>query len=286
MTTSRGEDHAARRDLWLCLARALAPPAAGRFLDAFQTDLPRDLDAIAGEIGLEIRTEIDAFTAAARRLPDALELQRVYARLFVTPPVPVFMNTGIYLDGAFLGPSELDINGWYARHGFERHPEFRDLNDHAAVQLEFVAILYEKAMQSVLAGDDMQGLAYATEAERFLVAYPRRWATAFLAGLERATLELGLNGAYTHLARILWHAIEQQTRTSAAHLEAAPAATFPEGSNRGMGPLTAEDLAEIAFRLEAAGLGYAHVKALPEWRDDAFAQRKGGAAAAPAPHPG
>lgn len=274
MTKSQGDHYATNRDLWLCLARAFAPPAGGPFYDSFTNDLPEDLAAIGEEIGLNIGVELDGFMAEVRRLPDAVEIQRLYAALFVTPPAPVFMNTGIYLDGAFLGPSELDLNAWYSRHGYERHPGFHDLNDHTAVQFEFVALLYDKAAKAAFSNEDMDALAYATEAERFLNAYPKRWSTPFLQSLETACLARSLCSVYVHLAKIAWLAIEHALNRGTARVELDAAADFPAGSSRGVGALTAEDLAEIAVHLEAASLDYSHIRALPEWREEAFAIRK------------
>jgi TorA maturation chaperone TorD len=275
MTISQGEHYSAKRDLWLCLARAFAPPKSDlEFYSAFVEDLPQDLSAIAEEIGLNIGEEVESLRKAVRNIKDALEIQRIYSALFVTPPVPVFMNTAIYMDGAFLGPTELDIQSWYAKHGFERHAEFRDLNDHAAVQFEFVGLLCQKAADRAFANDDVEAVAFATEAERFLNAFPRRWITAFLSGLENICSEHELNDTYVHLARIAWLAIENSLATGTARHEFAVEVSFPQGSSFGLGKLTAEDLAEIAIRLECAGLSYAHVKDLPEWRDDVFTRRK------------
>ena len=249
MTKSLGERYASKRDLWLCLARAFAPPAGGDYHAAFVQDLPDDLAAIGEEIGLNIVSELDNFAGAARQLPDGLEIQRSYAALFVTPPAPVFMNTAIYLDGVFLGQNEIDLNTLYARHGYEQHAEFHDLNDHAAVQFEFVALLFNKAATAALANEDMEALPYAAEAERFLNAFPKHWMTAFLQGLAQAVLRHDRGGVYLHLAKIAWLAIEQSLAESPAQSELAAVTTFPDGSSRGLGPLTAEDLAEIALRL-------------------------------------
>jgi TorA maturation chaperone TorD len=273
MTRAFGETCAAKRDFWLSMARAFAPPAAGDYHRAFTVDLPGDLDAIALEVGLNIRAELDGFLAAARALQDSLELQRLYASLFVTPPVPVFMNTAVYQDNAFLGPSENDLNDWYARHGFERHEEFRDLNDHVAVQLEFIGLLYQKAADRAFAGNDMEGVAFATEAERFLSQHPKRWIMAFCSALESTCVNRGVNGVYTHLARIAWHAVEHHLQNGAVRFE-VDEGSFPKGSARGAGPLNAADLAEIAYRLQSTGLSFDHVKALPEWSDAAFSARR------------
>lgn len=264
-----------KRDFWLCLARAFAPPAAGQnYLDTFRTDLPADLVAIADEMGLQFGAEVEDFRAAAARIADSLELQKLYAALFLTPPAPVMLNTGIYLDGTLLGDSEQELNAFYARHGFERHPEFRDLNDTPGVQCEFLGLLYDKVGRHALANEDMDAMACIAEAERFIARYPRRWITPCLRDLERACETAGLNGVYVHLARILWLTVEETVSVAAGRLDAVPEVVLPEGSSLGVGAITAEDLAEIACRLEEAGLGYDHVAQHEGWSDEAFAARR------------
>lgn len=273
MLDSASEKYASHRDLWLCLARAFAPPTADSFFQAFTQDLPHDLAAIADELGISLTSEVEGFAAAAQLLPDALELQRIYAALFVIPPAPVFMNTAIYLDGAFLGPSEIDINGWYSRHHYQRHPEFHDLNDHAAAQFEFLALLYERALKAAVAHDHMEAVAYASEAERFLNAFPKRWIGPFLQAVEKTCAEHDLSTVYLHLGRIVWLAIDNALQDGSSRLQMESGLAFPEASSRGIGALTAEDLAEIALRLDAAGLDYGHIRALPEWREETFSAR-------------
>ncbi len=273
MTRAQADTFATRRDLWLCLARALAPPGDESYHKAFVEDLPADLAAIAEEIRLDIASELDRLAEAAKMLHDALEIQILYAALFATPPAPVFINTAIYLDGGFLGESELAIHDWYARHGFERRNDFHDLNDHAAVQLEFVGQLYEKAAGRAMAGEDMDALAFASEAARFLAAYPRRWITPLLQRLEETCSERSLNDAFVHIARILLRAIMAEQESAAARFEVEARSILPQGSSRGIGDLTSEDLAEVAVRMKSAGLDFAHVRARPEWHEEAFVAR-------------
>lgn len=273
MTIAQAELFAAKRDLWLVLARALAPPGGESFHVSFARDLASDLSAIAEEMGLNIAGPLGALRKSTGALADALETQRLYAVLFATPPTPVFMNTAIYLDGALLGESELDIHDWYRRHGFERHAGFHDLNDHAAVQLEFVGLLYGRASTKSEKGEDFEAQALAAEAQRFLAAYPRRWITPFLGALQLACRERGLNSVYLDLASIVWQAIEADVSTGAARYEYDRSAALPAESSRGIGEPTASDLAEIATRLRAAGLGIDHIRQRPEWREEAFAAR-------------
>lgn len=270
MTRSNAVRYASWRDFWLCLSHAFAVPEGSSYREAFVISLSEDLDAISYEIGLNIAQDIEMFSLAARELAGELDIQRLHAELFSVPPTPVFANTAIYLDGAFLGESELEIMRWYGRHGFERRDTFRDLGDHVAVQLEFIGRLYEKASQSSERAEDIEAQALATEAERFIDAFPRRWIGPFLTDLQDAVAARRLNGAYLHLARILWLGVERASAHGAQRFEQEADAPLPAGSARGIGSLTAEDLAEIATRLSGAGLGIDHVRLQPGWSDEVF----------------
>ncbi len=264
----------ARRDFWLCLARAFAPPAGGDYHTAFAEDLPADLEAIAAEIGLELGAQIAAFRDAAAQAEDAQALQKLYAGLFLTPPAPVMINAGYYIDGGLMGATEKALNEWYGLHGFARHEHFRDLSDTVAVQCEFLSLLYDKAGTAAEADEDLEAMAYVGEAERFLAEYPRHWVTPMLRELEGAVERRGVTPAYAHLLRVLWLAVEEAVTRAGSRIEKARSADLPRGSSRGMGALTAEDLAEIAFRLERDGLAWDHVAALDGWDDSVFERRR------------
>lgn len=263
-----------RRDLWLCLARAFAPPGDDDYLAAFRDDLPADLDAIGEEIGLHFGPETAALRTAAAAIPDALELQKLYAALFLTPPTPVQPNTGVYIDGGLMGETPRGLDAAYARHGFERHTHFRDLSDTPGVQADFLALLYEKAGREAANREGIAARAFITEAEEIIARFPARWATPFLRDLERVCDAHGLNPAYVHLARILWLAVEGAMQAPEVQVIRDGTAQLPAGSSRGIGALTAVDLAEIAYRLERDGLAWDHVAKQDGWDDAVFAARR------------
>jgi len=264
-----------KRDFWLCMARAFAPPATGTdYLEAFQNALPDDLEAIADEIGLHLGAEIADLRSAAAALSDPMELQKLYAALFLTPPTPVMINTGFYLDGGIMGDSEAGMSDAYAHHGFERHQHFRDLNDTPGVQAEFLALLFEKAGEKARAGDDIEARAHLAQAEAFLSDFVCRWITPFLRDLEAVSRDHGVNAVYAHLSRLVWLAAEGSVAAPEVVEIKAGMASLPRGSARGIGALTAEDLAEIAYRLERDGLAWDHVAQNDGWDDAVFADRR------------
>lgn len=273
MTASLAADSRSRRDLWLCLARAFGRPEGEGFHEVFVDSLADDLAAIAEEIGLVVAEGIAALRHDAARIGTPLELLRLYSKLFVAPPTPVMLNAGCYLDGGKTGQVEQELRALYARHGVRKSEQLRDFHDALPIQLEFLSFLYGRAGDHAAAGENMEAKAYVSEAEAFVARYPARWVTPFLRDLETACTEDSLNRVYEHLGRILWLAVEQ-LRTGAT-VQALPAgAGLPQGSARGIGAVTADDLAEIAVRLEEHGLDFDHVRVRPEWDDAAYQRRK------------
>lgn len=273
MTDNLATDAYSRRDLWLCLARAFSKPEGDAFRDVFTQHLADDLQAIAEETGLVAHEDIAALRVDAARLGHDLDLLRLYAKLFIAPPAPVVLNAGFYMEGGKTGHIEQELRALYARHGVAKAEAMRDFHDAVPIQLEFLSFLYERAGDYARAGQNMEARAYMAEAEAFIARYPVQWCSPFMRDMDKACAEDGLNRAYAHLARILWLAVEQAR--AGAPIEALPAgAGLPQGSSRGLGDVTAQDLAEVAYRLEQAGLAWDHVEANDAWNDDVFAARR------------
>jgi TorA maturation chaperone TorD len=272
MTDNLASANSSRRDLWLCLARAFGKPEGEHFRDVFAHDLADDLQGIAEEVGLVVHEDVAALRQEAARLGDGQDLLQLYSRLFIAPPAPVMLNTGFYMDGGKSGRIEQELRVLYARHSISKSDALRDFHDALPIQLEFVSFLYGRAGDHAMGGHNMEARAYAFEAEGFIARYLAQWCAPFLRDLEKTCAEGGLNRAYELLGRILWLAVEQA-------LAGAPAAVLPaggglpQGSSRGLGNVTAEDLAEVAYRLERAGLAWDHVAANENWSDQAFASR-------------
>jgi TorA maturation chaperone TorD len=105
-------------------------------------------------------------------------LRAEHARLFVgpaDPPCPPYES--VYRDGddgpgQVLGPSTRDVVNWYREYGVGLEPEWSDLPDHLATELEFAAVLLDRG---------------ETEAcERFLDEHPRRWFDDFATRLRES----------------------------------------------------------------------------------------------------
>jgi TorA maturation chaperone TorD len=264
----------ARAAFFLTVARAFQPPREATFGRAFLTELHGDLADMTDALGYRAAAELRAFADAAAEAADAEELLRIYAALFLVPPVPAPLNAGVYLDGAVLGPSELAMRRWYAEQGLVRSPDLHDLADHVSVQIEFVSVLFQRAAERMRAGEAMEALALATEARRFLAAFPHRWLPGFRAALRRACAERNLPAVHAWLADILSAAVAAELALDPSRSAEEAVAALPSGSARGFGAPSAEDLAEIAVRLEDHGLAFDHVRARPEWRGEVYLARR------------
>lgn len=142
-----------RADLLFCLARAFMPPPAAWSVCDWAQPLADDLAELSGALGLDGEPALSALAeecrrhaAAMARADDSAEPWLVeYARLFLTPPVPVPLNTGLYLEGAIGGAAAQMMRACYATAGVVPSEAFHDLPDHVAMQLEFLARLHERA---------------------------------------------------------------------------------------------------------------------------------------------
>ncbi|WP_254769368.1 TorD/DmsD family molecular chaperone [Salinilacihabitans rarus] len=127
---------------------------------------------------------LDAAADALGRIDPAVRdaavspLRAEHARLFVGPGEPTCPPyESVYRDenGAVLGPSTRDVVEWYRAYDLGLDPDWPDLPDHVATELEFAAYLLDRGEPEAC--------------ERFLDEHPRQWLGEFLADVERETSE-------------------------------------------------------------------------------------------------
>lgn len=186
----------ARADLLYCLARAFLPPPPQWTVLDWAAPLADDLAAIGDELGVDTVPACEALHAECRRTRMGADPWLVeYTRLFLTPPVPVPLNTGLYLEGAIGGVSAQMMHQCYLTAGIEPEVAFHDLPDHVAMQLEFIARLRERAARG-----EPDAAAMADE-------FVHEFVDAWIAPLERACLaaerQTPAARVYTALTRLL-----------------------------------------------------------------------------------
>ncbi|GAB4443155.1 MAG: hypothetical protein OHK0026_09720 [Rhodocyclaceae bacterium] len=183
----------AAAELWLTLSQAFLPPREAAVARALRTGLADDLADLAAELGIEAAGPLAAFRESIDALGDDAELLVHYSSLFLSPPVAAHINLGFHLDGSLHGPTQDALDAWLAHHGVQRSERFRDLPDHLAALLEFLAMLAAQP------GADDE---------------PARFAQCFLIpalpGLCRE-IETAGDSPYLHLARFTLAALRSAT---------------------------------------------------------------------------
>lgn len=195
----------ARADLLYCLARAFLPPPSNWSICDWGQPLVDDLAELGLQLGLDtddtrqaIAAECERWAATARDgVADGWLVE--YSRLFLVPPVPVTLNTGIYLEGSLGGSSTQMVRSCYETAGVVPDERFHDLPDHVAMELEFVARLLERSAQG-----DADGVAMA---EEFCAEFVHAWGGPLEQACRKAAERLPAARVYVALTRLLRHAV-------------------------------------------------------------------------------
>ena len=197
-----------RADLLFCLARAFLPPPDNWSVCDWAQPLAEDLTDLGGALGIDMSELLQALDAectrwaeAARRNDGSADPWLVeYTRLFLMPPVVVPLNTGLYLEGTIGGAAAQMMLSCYETAGIAPSEAFRDLPDHVAMQLEFVARLLEREARG-----DIDGRAMADE-------YGREFIHAWAGPLEQACQAAASKAPAAHvfaaLARLLRQVVD------------------------------------------------------------------------------
>lgn len=182
-------------DLLHCLARAFLPPPANLPASAWCEALADDLTDLGRELDLDLDAAVVALHRAGSGSTDDEPWLVEYSRLFLVPPVPVTLNTGIYLEGGLAGVSAQMMTQCYQSAGLSQREAFRDLPDHAAIQLEFVGALLARS-----AAEDDDAFAMAQE---FTEGFVAQWVGPLRAACLKASDSHSAAAVYATLAGVL-----------------------------------------------------------------------------------
>lgn len=191
-----------RADLLYCLARAFMPPPPAWSVHDWARPLADDLAELGSLLDIDtaavqqaLAAECARQSAASRRADERADSWLVeYSRLFLTPPVKVPLNTGLYLDGAIAGGASQMMRSCYETAGMQPDEDFHDLPDHVAMQLEFLARLYERGARGEADAKAM--------ADEFAAAFVFGWGEPLEQACARAQPQAGAAGVYRALTRL------------------------------------------------------------------------------------
>jgi TorA maturation chaperone TorD len=123
---------------------------------------------------------------------DAERLMAEHARLFVGPGRVIAPPYGsVYLEEGrrVMGDSTLDALQAYREVGLRLDPDFKDLPDHIAVELEFLYFLTASALKAEASGQDREAARLRAARAAFLGRHLQRWVSAFCARIGEAAQE-------------------------------------------------------------------------------------------------
>lgn len=262
-----------KSEFYLVMARVFMTPQSPEIYQAMKECLADDLDDMDRALGYGLSSPLEAFRAEMAKIPSHEDLLIVYSRIFLQPPREAKINTGIYLDGAFMGGTIDEISAFYRKFGVDRGDHFKDLPDHISVQLEFVSYLYAQAAEALNSDPGIDPGAEAG-ASHYLFQFVRRWLPSFHADLEKTTRELGEIGLpanpYLPLASMLVAAVNRDGLANPAWIEEksrVEKAVEKARSHHAVRGITPEDIAEMERKLKEKGLSTEHLNIPAENRD-------------------
>jgi len=266
----------ARAELYHCLGQAFVPPMDPAYHQAMTDALPADLDELVPGKGAGA-----ALASSMAATADHQSLLRAYSRLFLVPPRPAPLNAGAYIDGTIMGPSVVEMERYYQRHGLVRDADFRGMPDHLVLQLQFLAALLGTAAQM----DSARATSVLQEARDFLNRFLRPWPNDLLQRLDHQSSRDARCRPYAVLGRLVRDALDEDARWLQSRVPApAPHAAEPDvNESRGAAreaafgeqshcghcgnPFAASaELAGMIRILEEKGLDAGHLSVCPDCR--------------------
>jgi TorA maturation chaperone TorD len=218
------------RFLAACFARPLAPHEreAASVAGIADTDAwPRDGELSA--VLQNLTSESDPHACEQ----EFMELFKVPGGRYVAPYESVFRDVreieGQRVGGLLLGQSAVDVQKWYRLAALEFKDDCKELPDHIAIELEYLAHLCGKEREFAAAGDESHRRRAQEMQRDFLAAHVCSWIGALRdriaqkarGAFYRAVADMAVAVTTRHLA-VLEQAIGPSQRSSAPPYRNAP----------------------------------------------------------------
>ncbi len=170
-----------RRSTYIFLSRVYAKEVSLELLRKLM-DAPSQIDGILGEFAEKLKgSDLERVRT---------DLATEYASLFLNVGrYPVFPFESVYTsEGRLLMQEARDeVLSEYRKEGLDKIGEFKEPEDHIAIELEFMSYLCQKTIDSVERGDNKAAIMYSKKQRDFLDKHLMVWVPAFCDDLDRAT---------------------------------------------------------------------------------------------------
>lgn len=196
----RRERTRARSELYAALGQGFSRPEPA---PAGSASLPEVLRRAAHIYDADALEALGEQLIGSLELSDASEdgalraLQTEYNRLFFgpgRPQVPPYESCHCDRRGLVMGPSARDVERQYAEAGLGLAPDHRDLPDHVATELGFMAYLTREEARA----EDRDRRLWVQRERRFLREHLSRWLPTFCRRVRKASQ----HGFYVALAEL------------------------------------------------------------------------------------
>jgi TorA maturation chaperone TorD len=245
---------------WLTLANAFMPPQRPELYAAFRDDLAADLAELCAELELDAGAELAALQANIAALADPQALLVDYSHLFLQPPIPATLNLARYVDGSVNGPCLDALENAYRAAGIAKRDTLRDLPDHAAMQMETLAVLLGEPTPAVTA-DEFANLCLVGALPRLAAAIAAESPHSPYAPLSRiAALAIARHAAAPDVA-------EQKRRRRAERRADTAIGVWRHCRSCGKPFAREKEIAIMSKALAQAGLPSEHLALCPDCRD-------------------
>ena len=180
--------------LWLAalrgLARGFTYPDTGWVAALLDGQWPEALAAVLEPLGLSaegVRQAIETLPEELEMALQALQVEYTYLFINAVPHVPAPPYASAYTgQGLLMGePAEAALVA-YRQAGLTLADDYRDLPDHVAAELEFLAWLGEQALAAQEGGDEEQAGLRQAQQQTFLSQQVRPWLPAFCRRVKEA----------------------------------------------------------------------------------------------------
>lgn len=177
----------ARSSVYDLLVLGFSPPSE-ELLQALEARLPQVLEEAEtlfiwpNLVGKLERLQTFAGKDRGRCEKFLADLKLEYTRLFMGPyglPVPPYESVYREPTRTVMGASTLDVLRRYEEAGLVLSPSFKELPDHVAVELEFLALLSSEEAEAWERGDAAESLRFLRLEEAFLRDHLVPWIGSF-----------------------------------------------------------------------------------------------------------